>query len=87
MLPESLDADTIKGLALGTIVILGVAAVVVIRFVTKAVLRLVIVAVLFVVGAGIWSQRATLSDCAERARSTPGPVTCELFGVEVQVRD
>lgn len=87
MLPEALDADTIKGLALGTIVLLGVAAVVIMRFVTKAVVRLAIVAVLVAVGAGIWSQRATLSDCAERARSTPGPVTCELFGAEVHVRD
>jgi hypothetical protein len=88
MLPEALDADTVEGLALGTIVVLGIAALLVLRFVAKAVVRLVLVAVLVVVGLGLWTQRADLNDCIERARSTEvaGRVTCRFSGAEVQVR-
>jgi hypothetical protein len=89
MLPEALDADTLQGLTLGTIVVLALAALLVLRFVAKAVTRVVLVVVLALVGLGLWSQRATLADCSERARSTSttGPVTCEFLGAEVQVRD
>lgn len=80
MLPESLDPDTLRQLAIGALVVLAVVAFLVLRFVQKIMLRLVVLVLVIALGIGVWFQRAELGDCAKTC-------DCKMFGFDVQVPD
>jgi hypothetical protein len=87
MLLSALRADRVANLGLllvaGLIVVAVVAAVLARAVVAKVVAAAVLILVCFVV----WSQRASLQDCAARAQAltTGDPRQCSFFGVKVDV--
>ena len=75
---EWVDAESLQGIILGAIVVLGVLAALVIRVVRKLLLRLVLIVLIGAVAASLWLQRADLQDCVETC-------SCKLYGQEVAV--
>ena len=80
MLPEALDPDTLRTVAIVALIALVAVALLVVRFVQKLLIRIVVLSLLVVVGLAIWVQRDQLASCR-----TTG--TCTFFGQEVQVPD
>ncbi len=80
MLPEWLNAETLKPISAAALVLVIVAGFLVARFVQMLLLKAVALAVLAALGVGIWFFRADLGDCWETC-------SCELLGREVAVPD
>ena len=78
MLPEWLNAETLKPISAGALVLVIVAGFLVARFVQKLVLKVIALALLGALGLGIWFFRADLGDCWETC-------SCELLGREIAV--
>ncbi|HYD09522.1 MAG TPA: hypothetical protein VEA78_05415 [Acidimicrobiales bacterium] len=76
MLPESLDPDALKTIAIVVLVVLLVVAFLVMRFIQKMVLRVILLGAIVGVGVGVWVQRENLQDCVPEC-------ACEFFGMEV----
>ncbi len=78
MLPEWLNAETLKPISAGALVLVIVAGFLVARFVQMLVIKAVALALLAVLGVGIWFFRSDLSDCWQTCN-------CQLLGQEVAV--
>jgi hypothetical protein len=78
MLPEWLDADTLRTGALVVLGVMVVVAVLVARFVQKMVMKVVLLGVLVGLGILVWAERAELADCARTC-------DCRLLGRDVEV--
>lgn len=78
MLPESLDADALRWVAIGLIVVLALIVVFVVRTAAKIATKAMLILVLAALGGALWWQRAELSDCATTCE-------CRFFGLRVQV--
>ena len=78
MLPETLDPDTLRTVAVVVLVVLLVVAFLVMRFIQKMVLRVVVLGALAGLGLFVWVQRDELRDCVPEC-------ACTFFGYEVQV--
>lgn len=78
MIGEWGDAESLQGIILGAIVVLGVLAVLVMRVVRKLLLRLVLIVLISALAVSLWLQRADLQDCVETC-------SCKLFGLDVTV--
>ena len=78
MIPEWLDAESLRWAIVGAIAVLVVVAAMVLRLVRKFFMRLVVVAAFGALSLGLWQQRADLQDCVETC-------SCRLFGQEVQI--
>lgn len=78
MLPESLNPDTLRAVALGGMATAAVAAFFVLRLVQKAVLRVVLLGVLVGMGAYLWAERDALADCVPEC-------SCRFAGFDVDV--
>lgn len=76
MLPESLDPDALRTIAVVVLVALVVIAFLVMRFIQKMVLRVILLGALVGVGVGVWVQRDNLKECVPEC-------ACEFFGYEV----
>ena len=73
MLPEWLNAETLKPISAGALVLVIVAAFLVARFVQMLVLKAMALVLLAALGVGIWFFRADLGDCWETC-------SCQLLG-------
>lgn len=80
MLPDWLNAETLKPVSAGALVAVIAAGFLVARFVQALVIKAVALALLAVLGVGIWFFRADLSDCWRTC-------SCEVLGQEVAVPD
>jgi hypothetical protein len=80
VLPDSLDPDALRTIALVAIGLLVVLGLLVVRLFQKVVLRVVLLGLLAGLGVFVWAQRAQLADCGCGA-------TCRVAGVDVQVPD
>ena len=80
MLPESLDPEALRNIAIGVLVALALIAFMVMRFVQKMVLRVILLGAVVGLGVYVWYQREELKDCA-------ADNSCEFFGFEVQLPD
>ena len=78
MMGDWVDAGSLQPILLGATVVLVVGAALVWRVVRRLLLRLVLIALIGVLAAGLWLQRADLSDCVDTC-------SCRLFGQEVAV--
>ena len=90
----AVDVDTMRQgavVAIAVIVLLGLIA---FKVFVNTVVRIITVVVVVALGAAIWSQRASLQDCADQVGDLRdldvsdvqrGSVTCTFFGVEVDV--
>lgn len=78
MLPEWLNAETLKPISAGALVLVIVAGFLVARFVQVLVIKAVALVVLAALGVGIWFFRSDLGDCWQTC-------SCELLSREVAV--
>ncbi|HEX7095183.1 MAG TPA: hypothetical protein VF183_04835 [Acidimicrobiales bacterium] len=77
-LPDWIDPDNARTIALAVGIAALVLIVVVLRFVQKLVLKLAITAVLALVAILAWAERADLGDCAKTCE-------CNLLGFDVEI--
>jgi hypothetical protein len=76
-LPDWLDVDNVRNVALVVALVAVVVAFLVIRFVQKLMLKVVTTIVLIGIAALAWYQRADLSDCAKTCE-------CKLLGFTIE---
>jgi len=89
-LPDSVEPDQLKIVALVALVVLGIITLFVLRFVRKMVLRVIFAGVLLAAGIIVYVQRDDLDRCQERLQteavsSTAERCTCTFAGFEVTV--
>lgn len=80
-LPEWLDTDNLRTVALIAVVALIVVAYFVMKVVTAIVVRSIMLAIIVGIGAMVWSQRAALGTCVEDAQQ--GDCECVIAGFTV----
>lgn len=86
----ALTLESAKTIAIVVVVVL-VALSVIFALVIKAIVTKVIVVVLMAcLALGVWTQRTSLQDCAERAQaktdeSDVSGLTCTFFGTDIEV--
>ncbi|MFZ9628718.1 MAG: hypothetical protein ACO3C1_05140 [Ilumatobacteraceae bacterium] len=85
----ALSLETAKNAALmlgGGFVTMSIISAIVVK---KIVTKLVLVVVLVALAIAMWSQRANLQDCAEKAKDrvsgTTATVECQFFGLDVSI--
>ena len=78
-LPAWIDPAFLRATAAVAIVAILVLLVLAVRIIRRLVVRSLVVVVLAALAAGLWSQRVSLADCAEKC-------SCNLFGQVVQIR-
>jgi uncharacterized membrane protein len=88
----ALDYDTARNVAIllvAVFVVLSVVSAIIIKNVTTKIISIVVMVGL---ALGVWTQRSSLKDCADRAKervevgATSG-LTCTFFGTDVEVLD
>jgi hypothetical protein len=77
-LPDWIDPDSARTIALVVGSSAVVLAIVVLRFVQKLVMKVAFTAVLALIALFAWTQRADLSDCARTCE-------CRLLGFDVEI--
>jgi high-affinity Fe2+/Pb2+ permease len=89
---SALSVDSAKNLAIVVAVVFLVLSVVSAIVIKNVVTKLILVVLLGGLALGAWSQRSSLSDCADRAQEElangtvgTGSVTCKFFGSEVDI--
>jgi hypothetical protein len=78
MLPETLDPDALRTIALVVLAVLVVAAFLVLRMIRKMVLRVVLLGLLAGLGVYVWYERDTLRGCVPDC-------ACSVAGFDVHV--
>ena len=78
MIPESLDADTLRWIILVVIGAIVVAMYFVIRFVQKITTRVAFLGLLAVIGIALFVGRENLADCVDTC-------SCSLLGMDVEI--
>jgi len=86
----AITVDTAKNVALGVAlgaVVLAVLSAIVIRAIVS---KLIAIGLLLVIAVAVWSQRASLEDCADRVRDglasgSTDDTACSFFGRDVTV--
>jgi high-affinity Fe2+/Pb2+ permease len=88
----ALSVDSAKNIAIVVAVVFVVLSVVSALIIKNIVTKLILVVLLAGLALGAWSQRSSLSDCADRAQQEiasgtagTGSVTCKFFGTEVDI--
>jgi protein-S-isoprenylcysteine O-methyltransferase Ste14 len=83
----ALSVETAKSIAIIVVLVLLVGAVLSAWLVKSVVAKVVTIVVLAAVALGVWTQRANLQDCADKAKERVGTgqaaVTCTFFGYDV----
>ena len=80
MVPEDLDAETLRWIILVVLTGLVVAMYMIIRFVRQATTRALMLVLVCVVGLALFVQRESLAECVETC-------SCTLFGQDVEIPD
>ena len=77
-LPDWIDPDNARTIALVVALAAIVLAVIVIRFVQKVVMKVAFTAVLALIALVAWTQRADLADCARTCE-------CRVLGFDIEI--
>lgn len=78
MLPEELDADTLRWIALAALILLGAGLFVTLRIIRRMWLRVLVMGAIVSVGLAVWLEREDLRQCTTQC-------SCEFFGRDVAV--
>jgi hypothetical protein len=86
----ALTTDNIKVIALvliGVFLVVGIVSALVVKAIVG---RLIALALMIALVALVWTQRASISDCSQKAKDNfsagqPGKTTCRFFGRDVDV--
>jgi TctA family transporter len=78
VIPESLDAASLRWIILVIIAAIVVAMYLVMRFVRKMATRVVFLVILAVLGIYLFVERENLADCVDTC-------SCSLFGMDVEI--
>ena len=78
VIPDWLDAESLRTVIVTAIAVLAVAALMVMRFVRRALIRMAVIALLGALALGLWVQRTDLQDCVQTC-------SCRLFGQDVAI--
>ncbi len=78
MLPDTLDPDLLKTIALGAIGGTALLTFIVLRLVQRMVMKVVLVGALVGAGFYVWSERVQLQDCIPKC-------ACTFVGFDVKV--
>ena len=78
-LPAWIDPSFLRTAAVVAIIAILVLLILAARIIRRLIVRSLVVVVLAALAAGLWSQRVSLADCAEKC-------SCNLFGQVVQIR-
>ncbi len=78
MIPDWLDAESLRSVIIAAIAVLGLAAVMVLRFVRRVIARVALIALLGALALSLWMQQADLQNCIDTC-------ACRLFGQEVAI--
>lgn len=86
----ALTTDNIKVIALvaiGAFLVLGIVSALVVRAIVG---RLIAIALMIALAALVWTQRASISDCSQKAKDNfaagrQGKASCRFFGRDVDV--
>ena len=91
----AVTVETMKTIAIVTVVVLVLLAAVTAKVMASITQKVISVVVLAALAGLVWSQRASLSDCAStikeqaetatNAKQLPTSTTCTFFGYEVEV--
>lgn len=82
----AVSLETAKTAAIVIIIAFVVMGVLSAWLIKTVVTKLILIVVLAGLAIGVYSQRASLQDCADRAKSNLGnEVTCTFFGTDVKV--
>lgn len=87
----ALTLETAKNVAIGALVVFAVLAIVVASVIRRVITKLLMIGLLVGLGAAVWTQRASLQDCASQFRSrtgvpsVPSATICTFFGKSVTV--
>jgi high-affinity Fe2+/Pb2+ permease len=89
---SALSVESAKNIAIVVAVVFVVLSVVSALIIKNIVTKLILVVLMGGLALGAWSQRNSLSDCADRAQAEiangtagVGTVTCKFFGTEVDI--
>lgn len=88
---QALNLSQAKNGSIVAIVVCVAIIILIVRFISSMVVRLVLSILFAGLGIGIYSQRASLIDCADRvagsvaAEGEPDAVTCTFFGRDVTI--
>lgn len=78
VIPESLDADSLRWIILVVLCAVILGMYVVIRFVQKMATRAAFLILLAVIGIALYVERENLEDCVDTC-------SCTLFGMDVEI--
>lgn len=91
---QALDLNQAKNGSIVAIIVCVAVILLVLKFISSLIVRLVLSVVFAVLGVVVYSQRASLVDCAEKitssvstqnADSAGGTVSCTFFGRDVTI--
>ena len=78
MIPDWVDAESLRWVILGAVAVLAAVAALVMRIVRRIAVRLALLLLLGGLALGLWLQRADLQDCVDTC-------SCRLFGQDVAI--
>ena len=86
----ALSLESAKTIAIVVVVVFVVLSVVAALVIKSIVTKLVMVVLMACLALGVWTQRMSLQDCADRAQAKAEALdvtglTCTFFGKEIQV--
>ena len=91
----AVTVETMKTVAIVAVVVLVLLAVLVAKVMASITQKIIGTAILAALAVAVWSQRASISDCADsvkeqaetaaEARDLPDGATCTFFGYELTV--
>ncbi len=86
----ALTVDAARNIAIGVLVALVVLAAVTAKVIANITAKVIVVLIIVGLALGVWTQRASLGDCADRvkeqARAGSTTTTCTFFGTDVDVK-
>ena len=84
----AMTLESAKTIAIVVIVVFVVLSVISALVIKSIVTKLIMVVLMACVALGVWTQRTSLQDCADRAQAEALEVsglTCTFFGTEIEV--
>jgi len=86
----ALSLESAKTVAILVVVVFVVLSVISALVIKSIVTKLIMVVLMACLALGVWTQRSSLQDCADRAQATAevldvSGLTCTFFGTEINV--
>lgn len=85
----ALTVDAARNIAIGVLVALVLLAALTAKIIANITAKVIVLLVIVGLALGVWTQRASLGDCADRVeaevRAGSTETTCRFFGTDVNV--